>query len=293
MISFVILTVIMSAIADTCINSISAGSMSVVIDGKSQQLPVVQTGGTKGPKVTVNGNSTTMSHNARVYLAENCDSKFKPTTFFKFMLMDKTISYTADLSGVECGCNAALYLVSMPAYSQSSPDPTRCGDYYCDANQVCGVYCPEIDLFEANNRNIHITPHTCNNPIGHFYPGCDGGGYVQSAYQTNPSSFGPGPNYIINTQMPFQLSHTFESKNGYLNKMISVFSQAGKNFTLIHDKESYLKELTGAVKNGMVVAISLWGDGGGEMSWLDVPPCSSSVSCNTAGKAIFSNVMVH
>ena len=55
-------------------------------------------------------------------------------------LSGKTLSFEVDLGGVGCGCNAALYLVSMP----QSHDAGKCAnDYYCDANNVCGVECTE------------------------------------------------------------------------------------------------------------------------------------------------------
>ena len=65
---------------------------------------------------------------SRGYLAHaSCEDANLPEDYMKESLVGKTLSYTTDLSAATCGCNAALYLVSMA----QNPDPSSCNDYYC------------------------------------------------------------------------------------------------------------------------------------------------------------------
>ena len=65
------------------------------------------------------------------------------------------LSFYVDVSDLGCGCNGALYLVAIPAAGA-----TLCGDYYCDANYVCGEGCVEMDTLEANKEAVRVTAHT-------------------------------------------------------------------------------------------------------------------------------------
>ncbi|CAK0900748.1 unnamed protein product, partial [Prorocentrum cordatum] len=86
---------------------------------------------------------------ARVYFADGADGcaegDYDPSVYSAINFLGKKITWTTDVSGTNCGCNAAFYLVSM----QQNTEIGTCNDYYCDAQSVCGVPCGEIDLMEA------------------------------------------------------------------------------------------------------------------------------------------------
>jgi len=293
-----LLSLLASLVHADCINGIMAGTLTYTNNSKAEISYIAQTGGTRTGGITLSGNAITLKHNIRAYLAApNCASSFQSNIFLPLYLLDRTLSFTADLGQVGCGCNAALYLVSMPAHNHSGvPDPTKCGDYYCDANNVCGLFCPEMDVFEANNRALQITPHRCSAPQNHYYSSCDGGGCGQNVVHINRQAYGFGSEFTINTQNPFEVSMSFQTSGGNLNRINTVLSQNGKTFHVVHDDSKcaggYLAAMTTALRDGMVVAMSYWGDAGSTMSWLDIPPCDVNQDCDTNTVVTFSNIQM-
>jgi len=294
---FSLLFVIAYQVLADCNNGVMVGSVTYFNGSSSETSYVALSGGTSWQGASASGNTITIKHNARAYLAADCVGSFQYNMYQRFYFLDKTLSFTVDLSQAGCGCNAALYLVSMPAYnSQNQPDPTKCGDYYCDANNVCGIFCPEMDVIEANTGALQITPHRCNSPQGKYYPYCDGGGCGQNVAHIDSQSYGPGSNYIINTENPFQVNMSFQTQGGNLDKIVTVLSQNSKTFQVVHDSgrcgNGYLGDMTEAFRQGMVVTMSYWGTAGDIMKWLDVPPCNINTNCN-GGTVSFSNIRVY
>lgn len=64
-------------------------------------------------------------------------------------LLGRRLRWTMDVSGVGCGCLAAVYLVAMA-------EPTRSGSSYCDINTAASGRCLEIDLIEANVKAARV-----------------------------------------------------------------------------------------------------------------------------------------
>jgi len=263
----------------------------LVDDGQGQTYIMAN----RSDGVTISGSQLQNKHGNRVYYTQKCQQLFDPTVFKPFYVLDKTLSFKTDVSTIGCGCCAAFILVLMPAYNQNQqPDPTKCDDYYCDANEVCGVWCPEMDLMEANRAAFAVTPHTCANPQGKWYPSCD---YTGCSIRTKnmENSYGFGSAYTINTQFPFNVSFNFQTSGGSLSRIVTTFSQEDRSFSITHDDGicggGYLSSMTSAFKQGMVITTAYWSPAtGAELDWLDIPPCNADENCDTQGVVTYSDL---
>lgn len=274
------------------------GSVQVIDDGEPITLYVAQTAGANG-RVSLSGDTLRLKHNSRVFLTDSC-ANFNPYNFHIFPLTDNTISFDVDVSTISCGCNAAFYMISMPAVDDFGEyDPTFCGDYYCDANYVCGPGCPEMDLFEGNRFGMHSATHYCEsrNVYG-YYTDCDRDGCGLKAYEkVGPYAYGPGSAYTIDTRYPFTVQLKFVSSDGWLLTSIeTTLKQGSKSFTMVSSDDvcgyGEMMMMSNPIHAGMALAISYWGSDGPSMAWLNSPPCDPNVKCDTTKTAIFSNIQI-
>ena len=235
---------------------------------KQPQTKYVISGNWSKEYVAVNGNSITLSRGGRVYLSSNASNDIKLGSFWEMPVLGKRLSFDVDMSDVGCNCNGALYLVSMPAYnSAQQPEPGKTSEYYCDANQVGGTYCPEMDVFEANKYAMASTAHTCDYHAPHYYSSCDRGGCGTNVLDQHNGQFGPGKE--IDTNKPFTLSVAFiTAGNGRLQTVNNYFYQDGRTIQFNACNGDYLQWM-GMSLPGIVMTMSLWGTGEGGMSWLD------------------------
>ena len=282
-----------------------AGSIAVSVDGTTEQWQVV-TATSSWERVAANGSAVSIAYNDRAYLVSECDvtgGAFSAGLFAKRLpMLGRAWSFTVDLSTAGCGCNAALYAVAMPGIAaDGSPAAGTSGDYYCDANNVSGTWCTEIDLFEANTAALAATPHACAAPdAAGFVPSCDRGGCSLNS-KTNATRFGPGPAFTINTLRPFDVVTAFPvDARGDLAAVDTLVRQGAASFRLLHTPagcgaEHWSDSLSPALAGGMVPTFSLWGDrtSGADMAWLDVPPCDAARGCGGDGTlALFTNLAI-
>ena len=135
--------------------------------------------------------------------------KWRDVTYKRFAtLVDRALSFTVDLSGVPCGCNAAVYLVPMS-------DPNLDDSAYCDIQGYDDEWdavqpCLEIDLLEGNAKAIQATLHTTKGR------GADGYSCNQDGCYSNLGKVGHGPygmgmrgNGSIDSARPFHVTATF------------------------------------------------------------------------------------
>ena len=137
------------------------------------------------------------------------DGGLDPDRYFQPKLLGGTLEYDEDLSEAHCGCDAALYLVRMPAlYSDGSPNPTD-GYYYC-GSQYGRQVCPEFDVMEANLYSWRTNGHACDPPSDTgYYEHCDSSAKC-GVDQVHYAGFGPGAS-LIDTNAPFHTRIDFKA----------------------------------------------------------------------------------
>lgn len=172
------------------------------------------------------------------------------------------------------------------------------------------------------------TLHTCAAPsaVG-YYSSCDRNGCGRKTYANlGAAAYGPGTGYTINTlqtvssrrrharepsghrwrrlnivlpsTLPLRVQFTVSTSfpvdaSGKLTAVTTTVSQGSNTITLRHDDTTcspgYVAAMTTYLAKGMVPVVSLWG---GDMSWLDSPPCSGT-PCSSTATATFSNFQLN
>lgn len=158
--------------------------------------------------------------------------------------------------------------------------------------------CSEMDLFEANRFTTAMTAHPCKSVIetvcdnsirSDCSTDCDSDGADRNLFREK----GPGSALfqMLDATRPFRVRTLFRTNDGSpfgdLISIDQIFEQDGKYFVMnITDelaavqKSRYqapnmfastggVKQMGEALKQGMVMAIALWSDAGGNMNWLD------------------------
>jgi len=253
-----------------------------------------------GGGITPAGNTLTVNHYSGISLTTSCTDHWDPHAFTTVNLLGKTLSFEVDLSKVGCACNLAFYLTKEPAMSPAGePSEGSCdySPYYCDANQVCGQWCPELDIMEANSHTFQSTPHKCDPSNDASYYNCDRGGAAMNIRSMGNNVYGPGAQYRIDTTRPFEVRTSFSgdpnapSFTGMKTELVQ-----GSN-VLSWDNSAgpgYLGSMAGAMGGeGMAIRITYWGKEAQTMAWLDNPFCGSQ-TCEGAntGPATISNIKV-
>lgn len=238
--------------------------------------------------MSTNGSAAYLNHDTAGYIVKNAsfDNNFSPDMFVEYKLNGKTLSFTTDLSEIECSCNAALFFASMPGFgSNGKPDPGKNGDYTCNAND--DVLCWEMDTVESNKYAIQVTPHQCDAPPGQYASDCDHGGCSTNGWYADNKGFGPDSSFKINTQYPFRQTVKFGSN-------ITIILNQGSNtfqFEVCTKNSSYIESMNAPFEYGMAMILCYWGDSYSEMQWLDsMTGCKGD--CPGTGHVIYSDIEI-
>lgn len=290
-------TFLQFAISISAVAAIHQGSLKIEVDNEDVDVHVVATS-EKGQHFSTNDRAITLKWGGemRGFLAKHESEEMLWQNYFNFTLLNKEISYDVDLSSVGCSCNAALFFVTMPGYNQNGTI-ARGNDslpFYCDANQIGGVWCWEHDTIEGNMYNMATTPHTCNEAPGRYVDSCDKVGCAGKAFDVDPLGMCPGDICYIDTRKPFRIQQSYEANDeGKLVRIANRITQGERLFAWDACADTfYLEKMTAAFSTHMAMTFQLWGSSREKMKWLDeVTGCKGECIAEDT-EATFSNIAI-
>lgn len=274
--------------------AIYQGPLQIVEDGQVLDLHVVamsQAGETalfrtEGRKLTVRWGGE-----IRGFIGKKAMDEMPPDNIYKFSLLNKELSYDIDLSAVDCSCNAALFFVTMPGYSQNGTvAPGTFNPYYCDANRMGGVWCWEHDSAESNKYAFATTPHRCDASPGGYISKCDAAG---PGKKTDPTVLCPSAECAIDTRKPFHISQQYPAEDGKVVRILNIFTQGENRHELEACADAAYLDSMSMPLTDMAMVFQVWGTSYSVMDWLDkdtgcTGDCDASVTSGT-----FANIEIN
>ena len=131
--------------------------LTILVEGVPHEYLIVALNQTPATLVRASGHTLSLTRGntpaavgTRLWLAR--DPSLGADSYVQLSLLGKSLSYSLDLSGVGCSCNAALYWVSMPGYDK----------YGHTAPGGFGNYCAQTGL--DHSASLGVLAHPCCPP---------------------------------------------------------------------------------------------------------------------------------
>lgn len=223
----------------------SARGFVVDRDGRSESYAIMP----QGPlsQIVDDGRGVSLSRTSRRYIAAKASSDpdgpwFQGADdFANFSFPGQVISVRVNLGGLVEGCMASLYSVSQPSYN--------------DENWHGGIRAddpvPQLDLFMLNSyKSVHKS-HACSQPWS--LKTCDLNGTVGYTFDGEAGEYGPGPNFTINTLLPFHVHVAFHWR---VRKVHTIMAQDGRRIS--RASSEYAKNIWQDLLHGQNLALSYW-----------------------------------
>lgn len=263
------------------------GNFSKGLETCSPDVPLCQTTKVENKNCCKNPSEIIMhiGDNYQHRIATSVDGKDTNWAFVD--MFNKSLSWTVNFgnsvtTGIGCNRIATFYACTLPY-----------GHEYVDAQ----VGYPEFDFMEANLYGWHTTAHQHWDKEGlklGYGGDCPKKNYFKDESGSIKNTYGPGPNFKINTLKEFRafLTQKFD-KNLNLEEMTITLKQNQNKISVSSRNKSYMnefgKEYYGNEFGNNAFFWSLWET---DKSWLNTPPCPDGKIDSGTGPYVFKDLSI-